>query len=76
MDTWVFFGGRWKVIYPRGIWGLIFSFVFVAWLAGALCGAEFSRIQYEKRIAAIERHVDERISVIDHQIKELNRLLH
>ena len=73
MDTWIFFRGRWKIIGARGLLQLVIVLGATAWITGAVCGAVFTKVAYEARIAIFQRRLDAIQSEVDQVENDFRR---
>jgi len=57
METWIFFGGRWKVLSDRWTASLLLLSALAAGMTGFLSGVVLMELHYEGRITEIEQRI-------------------
>jgi hypothetical protein len=81
MDTWIYRGGRWKVISEKWIATLFLCGTLLAGVAGFSWGMLFMRWRYEARVQVLEQReaaevseMQQRISAMETTVDELKSL--
>jgi septal ring factor EnvC (AmiA/AmiB activator) len=74
-QTWVLFGGRWKIITDRRLVTLVLGVALSTWLMGLATGMLFMTSRYEQQEAAlrqqIQREIQRQTQGIQREIKDL-----